>query len=144
MEQLRKLGAEYHTEEKSQQDVQKPRLRGAGGWPVETTLQPLRRKQRPRKSHGHITRPDRNQVPKVQGRVYPSRSFSNSIQQVQCWLNISSEPGSGPCQVLLRELHLNMGRTVHGVQEGSREGGTLTSSGVIKQSFLHRVHTDWI
>lgn len=84
MEQLRKLGDEYHTEKKTQRDsTQKLTLSEEGRWLIQTTLQPLHRKQRRRKSHGHIARPDGNHVSEVVGRACPSHSSnSNSTRTV--------------------------------------------------------------
>lgn len=88
MEQLRKLGYEYHSAGHSEARPSK-----AGRWPEETTLQPLHRKPRPRKSQGLPKAPEQ-----VQTETGPPESQAEptplAAPPVQYWFHNNSASGS--------------------------------------------------
>lgn len=77
----------------TQQDIQKARPSKAGRWPEETTLQPLHRKQRPRKSQGLPRAPEQ-----VQTGTGPLQSQAEptplAAPPVQYWFHNDSASGS--------------------------------------------------
>lgn len=90
---------------------------------------------KPGLAQGHTARAGRAQVPEVQSSSFAPQP--QSLTRTVFRLNTGSEPGCGPCQVLL-------GHSVWLWLRGQMRGRGFLSPGVIRQGSLERVPCEWV